>query len=56
MLAGNLFLSLSHLMRLYVWSQAFRRAAAAKVKEEPDGNGHKAFQHPAQTLCEGAVV
>jgi len=51
MLVGNLFLSLSHLMRLYVWSQAFRRPGE-KEEKEPDERSRNAFPRPAQTLYE----
>lgn len=51
MLVGNLFLSLSHLMRLYVWSQAFRRSGEKK-EEEPEGRTRNTFPRPAQTLFE----
>lgn len=55
MLTGNLFLSLSHLMRLYVWMQAFRQSGSREKVEEPDEKQREVFPRPAQTLFEGAV-
>jgi hypothetical protein len=55
-LAGNLIAGLAQVLRLYVWSQAFRRTATSDEKEEePDGKQRKAFPHPAQTFFETAV-
>jgi len=52
LLAGNLFLSLSVLMRLYIWSKAFRTTGTSVEKvKEPDEKQRKVFPHPAQTLC-----
>jgi len=46
--AGNLLMSVSHLMRLYVWWEAFRAPQADK-KQEPGGE-HELFPHQAETL------
>jgi len=55
-LAGNLVAGLAQVLRLYVWSQAFRRAGTSKAKEEePDGKHHEVFPRPARTLFEAAV-
>jgi hypothetical protein len=55
LLAGNLVLTASHLMRLYVWSEAFRRGRVThQIDDEPDGGDlpryHRQAQH--QTLAE----
>jgi len=50
---GNLVGGITHLLRLYVWREAFRRPGKMTVgKEEPDEEPRKAFPHPAQTLFE----
>ena len=56
LIVGNLIAGLAQVLRLYVWSQAFRRAGTSDEKEEePDGKQRKAFPHPAQTFFETAV-
>jgi hypothetical protein len=50
---GNLIGGVTHLLRLYVWREAFRRPGKiATKKEKPDGGPHQAFTHPAETLFE----
>jgi len=55
LLAGNLVLTASHLMRLYVWSEAFRRVRTVQqIDDEPDGGDVPRFGRQAhqQTLAE----
>jgi hypothetical protein len=55
LLAGNLVLTTSHLMRLYVWSEAFRRERVThQIDDEPDGGDVPHFDRQAhqQTLAE----
>jgi len=55
LLAGNLVLTASHLMRLYVWSEAFRRARTVQqIDDEPDGGDVPRFGRQAhqQTFAE----
>jgi len=48
---GNLIGGITHLLRLYVWREAFRRPRkVAAQKDKPDGKPRKAFPHPARTL------
>jgi hypothetical protein len=48
LLAGNLVLTGSHLMRLYVWSEAFRRSRTPEeINKEPDGDV-RTFRRQAQ--------
>ena|SRR6266566_1211923 len=47
--AGNLLLSVSHLMRLYVWWEAFRRPYAELDKPEAGGES-QALPRQAETL------
>jgi hypothetical protein len=51
---GNLIGGITHLLRLYVWREAFRRPGKkiAAKKKKPDEEPHKAFTHPAETLFE----
>jgi hypothetical protein len=56
LLAANLLLSAAHLMRLYVWREAFRRPARLSEKDikkdtKPDGNSPE-FSRQAETLFE----
>jgi hypothetical protein len=52
LLLANILLSVSHLMRLYVWREAFRgKAAIPPIKREPGGNG-EAYSRQAQTISE----
>jgi len=54
LLAGNLVLTASHLMRLYVWSEAFRRPRVIhQIDDEPDGGDIPRFDRQAhhQTLA-----
>jgi hypothetical protein len=47
---GNLLMSVAHLLRLYVWMEAFRRREASpQIQEEPGGNV-STFQSRARTL------
>ena len=49
LLAGNLVLTASHLMRLYVWSEAFRRVRTVQqIDDEPDGGDAPRFGRQAQ--------
>jgi hypothetical protein len=53
---GNLVGGITHLLRLYVWREAFRRPGNNTArKEEPDGESRSAFPHPAETLFETTV-
>ena len=47
--AGNLLLSISHLMRLYVWWEAFRRPHALLNRQEPGGES-TVLPRQAETL------
>jgi hypothetical protein len=48
---GNLIGGMTHLLRLYVWREAFRRPGKT-IKEKPDEEPRKAFPHPAETMFE----
>jgi hypothetical protein len=55
LLVGNLVLTASHLMRLYVWSEAFRRARIIQeidTDDEPDGDVARFGRQAQQTLAE----
>lgn len=51
LLVGNLLLSMAHLLRLYVWREAFRRTPTIPKNEEPGGK-LATFPDRAQTLLE----
>ena len=52
LLAANILVSVAHLMRLYVWREAFRRPPkAAQSTKEPDGTSEK-FSRQAETVFE----
>jgi len=54
LLAGNLLLSASHLLRLYVWFEAFRYPIKhVNKKQEPSGE-QEVFPRQAQTLFQSA--
>jgi hypothetical protein len=56
LLAGNMVLTASHLMRLYVWSEAFRRARVIhQTDDEPDGGDVPRFDRQAQQTLAEAV-
>jgi hypothetical protein len=50
LLAGNLVLTASHLMRLYVWSEAFRRPRRLEHIDKEPGDDVPTFRRQAQTL------
>jgi len=53
LLAGNLVLAASHLMRLYVWSEAFRRPRALQeINKEPGGDTRRFDRQAQQILAE----
>jgi hypothetical protein len=47
---GNLVGGLTHLLRLYVWTEAFRRPAASEPGNDPSGERHESIPRPAQSL------
>jgi hypothetical protein len=47
---GNLVGGLTHLLRLYVWKEAFRRPRPAEKPHEPGEQTDETFHHPAQSL------
>ena len=50
---GNLIGGVTHLLRLYVWREAFRGPGKLAVtKEKPEEEPRNAFPHPAQPLFE----
>jgi hypothetical protein len=50
LLIANILLSVAHIMRLYVWREAFRRPRRElETKIEPDG---KTFSRQAETVLE----
>jgi hypothetical protein len=52
LLVANILVSVAHLMRLYVWREAFRRPSKSKDKNvEPGGNSEE-FPRQAQTVLE----
>jgi hypothetical protein len=52
LLAANILVSVAHLMRLYVWREAFRRPPKIQqTKKEPDGISEK-FSRQAETVFE----
>jgi hypothetical protein len=53
LLTGNLLMSIAHLLRLYVWMEAFRRQVSPQIQEEP-GENVPTFQGRAQTLYQSA--
>jgi hypothetical protein len=52
---GNILMSIAHLLRLYVWLEAFRRrpVSSALTKEKPGGNLNP-FPSRAETLFEAS--
>jgi len=56
LLAGNLVLAASHLMRLYVWSEAFRRSRALQeINKEPGGGTRRYDRHQAQQILAESI-
>jgi len=56
LLAGNLVLTASHLMRLYVWSEAFRRPLTLQhIDKEPDDEIPTFRRQAHQTLSMESV-
>jgi hypothetical protein len=56
LLAGNLVLTASHLMRLYVWSEAFRRTRTIQeIENKEPGDVTKFGRQAQQTLFSGAL-
>ena len=56
LLAGNLVLTASHLMRLYVWSEAFRRPRTLqRIDKEPGGDVALLRHQAQQTLLVESV-
>jgi hypothetical protein len=54
LLAGNLVLTASHLMRLYVWSEAFRRPRAVQeINNEPGGDTR--YRRQAQQILAESI-
>jgi hypothetical protein len=52
LLAANILVSVAHLMRLYVWREAFRRPRRVQqTKDEPDGTSEP-FSRQAETVFE----
>ncbi|SRR6266700_1555062 len=51
LLAANILVSVAHLMRLYVWREAFRRSPKAGPKKKPDGTSEE-FSRQAETVFE----
>lgn len=51
LLAGNFLSGIAHLMRLYLWREAFRQMRT-REKIEPDEKPREAFSHQAETLFE----
>jgi hypothetical protein len=51
-LIGNLMGGVTHLLRLYVWREAFRRPREPLKPNGPEGESQKAFPPPAQELFE----
>jgi len=52
LLAANILVSVAHLMRLYVWREAFRRPPKVQqTKKEPDGTSER-YSRQAETVFE----
>lgn len=54
LLIGNLLMSIAHLLRLYVWWEAFRSPEIKVEKRKEPGRNVEAFQGRAQTLFESS--
>jgi hypothetical protein len=54
---GNLIGGITHLLRLYVWREAFRRPwEKMEIKKEEPDEERQAVPHPAETLFESYRV
>jgi len=52
---GNLVGGITHLLRLYVWREAFRRPRMPVTTEKPEEEAQVAFPPPAQQMFESNV-
>jgi hypothetical protein len=55
LLFGNLVLAASHLMRLYVWSEAFRRSRTLQETNKEPGGDTRRFDRQAQKILAESI-